>query len=266
MVYLLSLFFVSHSPESFTPKFSELFQLSVVIAVEFAYANGEKEAENYWNAVSRGDAYPPTSARSHVEKFTKGLLDRLFFTAKLVEFERSAVNKTEDDQMLSLYEKSRRFWRQRQIHKAVEGLREWRLSFAKQIQERDTSYARQLKDLATVNVDKRILCVRGLLHQESLSRELQQIGVDFDSYRFKEPYAYSIAESVTLASLHGKAVEDETLIRLHIEEDYADREIVTGNFNYDTRQRIKRKVLSMNQADIRAYIASMKLEQDQDHR
>jgi hypothetical protein len=257
---LLSLFFCSHSPESFTPKFDELFQLSEIIAVEFAYVNGEKEAENYWNAVSRGDDYPPTTAQSHVDKFTRSFLDRLFFTTKLVKFELSAVNKTEDDRLLSLYEKSRRLWRQKQIRKAVEGLREERRNFALQIQERDASYARQLKSLVIANVDKRILCVRGLLHQESLSRELQQIEVAFDSYRFKEPYVYSIAELVTIASLHGEVVKDDTLVRVHIEEDYADKEISTGNFNYETRLRIREKVLSMTQGNIDEYIGSMKVE------
>jgi hypothetical protein len=96
--------------------------------------------------------------------------------------------------------------------------------------------------------------------QEPLSRELQQIGVAFDSYLIKEPYVYSIAESVTIASLHGEVVKDNTLVRLLIEEDYANEEIIPGSLNYETRLRIREKVLSMRQADIDEYVGSMKVE------
>jgi hypothetical protein len=249
-------------PESFTPKFDELFQLAEVIAMEFAYANGEGQEEEFWNAVSRGEALPPASILSSFGKFTKGFLDRLFFAgkSKSVEFERSPVKKTEDEQMNSLYQEARRLWRQKQVPKAVEGLRKWQQVFAMQIQKRDISYSHQLQSLATETAAKRILCVRGLLHEESLSRELRHIGVVFDSYLFKEPYVHSIADSVTIASLRGEVVEDDTLVRLLIEQDYADKEIIADNYRYETRLRIREKVLSMNQPEIDEYVASMKVE------
>jgi hypothetical protein len=107
--------------------------------------------------------------------------------------------------------------------------------------------------MATENADKRVFCVRGLLHRESLQRELQQRRVIFDSYGFKEPYVYSIAESVTIAFLHSDEVADDTLVRLHIELDYQG---IAENLNHETRQRIREKVLSMTQADINDYIRS----------
>ncbi len=57
--------------------------------MEFADANGEQEVEHFWNAVSKGKVFPPQSTLSPFEEYTKGILDRLFFTNKLVEFERS---------------------------------------------------------------------------------------------------------------------------------------------------------------------------------
>ena len=82
----------------------------------------------------------------------------------------------------------------------------------------------------------------------------------FDSYLFREPYVYSIAESVTIASLHGEIVTDNTLVRLLIEEDYASKEISVGNFNYETRLSMRERVLSMTQSNVDEYIASMKVE------
>lgn len=204
----------------------------------------------------RGDAFPPTSTLSAFEEFTKGLLERLIFTNKFVAFERSAVKKTEDEQMNALYQEARRLWRQKEILRAVAQLRKFEEEFALQIEKRDVSYAQQLQSLSTKNADKRILCVRGLLHRESLSRELQQRSVAFDSYRFREPYVYSIAESVTIAFLHGEGVEDCTLVRLLIEQDYANKEIAADNFTYETRQRIREKVLTMTQADVDGYMDS----------
>lgn len=255
---LLTLSFVSHSPESFTPRFDELFQLAEVIAMEFADANGEQEQEGFWNAVSRGEKLPPSSTLSPFEEFTKGLLERLFFANKTVEFERSAVKKTEAEQTDVLLQEARKLWRQKQIQQAVGVLRKFEREFALQIEKRDVSYSQRLQTVATENADKRILCVRGLLHREPLQRELQQRRVAFDSYLFKEPYVYSIAESVTIAFLHGEGVGDDTLVRLHIEQDYSNKEIAAGNFNYETRQRIREKVLSMTQADIDEYVGSMK--------
>jgi hypothetical protein len=257
---LLSLFFVSHLPESFTPKFDELFRLAEVIAMEFADANGEHEQEDFWNAVSRGDALPPASTLSPFEEFTKGLLERLFFTKKTVEFERSAVKKTEAEQTDALLQEAGKHWRQKQIPEAVGLLRKFEEQFALQIVKRDVSYAQRLQTVATENANKRILCVRGLLHREPLQRELQQRGVTFDSFQFREPYVHTIAESVTVAFLHGDRVANDTLVRLRIEQDYSNREIAAGNFNYETRQRIREKVSSMTEADIDQYIASTKLE------
>ena len=167
---MLSLFFVSHLPESFTPKFDELFQLAEVIAMEFAYANGEREQEDFWNAVSRGSVLPPASSLSNFEEFTKGLLERLFCTDKLVRIERSPAKRTEDEQMNSLHLEARRLWRQKRVEDAIQGLRKWQKEFTLQIQRRDISYAQQLQNLVTKSADKRLFCVRGLLHRECLSR------------------------------------------------------------------------------------------------
>lgn len=261
VTYLLSLFFVSHLPESFTPRFDELFRSAEVIAMEFADANGEQEQEDFWNAVSRGKKLPPASTLSSLEEaFTKGLLDRLFFTKKTVEFERSPVKKIQAEQTDALLREARKLWRQKQIKQAVELSRKFEREFALQIGERDVSYAQRLQTVATDNADRRILCVRGLLHRESLQRELQQRRVAFDSYQFKEPYIYSITDSVTIAFVHGDGVSDDTLVRLHIEQDYSNKQIAARNFNHQTRQRIREKVLSMTQADIDEYIRSMKVE------
>jgi hypothetical protein len=254
---MLSLFFGSHLPESFTPKFDELFQLSEVIAMEFADSNGEREEEGFWNAVSKGNALPPSSTLSPFEEFTKGILDRLIFTNKRVEFERSAVKKAEAERTDVLLQEARKLWRQKQTQQAVGVLRKFEQEFALQIGKRDVSYAQQLQSLLAENADKRILCVRGLLHRESMQRELQQRRAAFDSYSFKEPYVYSISESVTIAFLHGDEVRDDTLVRVHIEQDYSSKEIAAGNFNYETRQRIREKVLSMTQGDVDDYTASM---------
>lgn len=253
---MLSLFFVTHHPESFTAKFDELFEFSEIIAIEFFYANGEKSEEDYWNAVSRGDADPPLRA----EQFTKGLLERLSHTEMRVEFERSPVKKSETDQTDALRQEARKHWRQKQTEQAVGVLRRFEHEFASEIEKRDASYGQQLHDLSTKNPDKRILCVRGLLHQESLSRELQRRRVAFDPYRFKEPYVYSIAESVTVAFLHRDEVADDMLVRLHIEQDYSEKEIAADNFNYERRQAIREKVQSMSQAELAEYVASMKIE------
>lgn len=225
--------------------------------MEFAYADGEQEVEDFWNAVSKGNALSPPSSLSPFEEFTKDILDRLSFTNKRVEFEKSPIKKTEDSQMDALVKEARTLWRQKQTQQAVGVLRKFEQEFALQIEKRDVSYAQRLQMMATENADKRLLCVRGLLHREQLERELQQRRVTFDSYLFKEPYVYSIAESVTIAFLHGDAVADDTLVKLHIEQDYSNKEIAAENFNYETRQRIREKVLSMTQADIDGYIASM---------
>jgi hypothetical protein len=223
--------------------------------MEYADANGEQEEEDHWNAVSRGDI---TSAQVP-DEFTKGLLDRLFRTNKLVEFEKSPVKKTEANQTEALLHEARRFWRQKQTQQAVGVLRKFEQEFALQNEKRDVSYAQQLQTTVTKNAGKRILCVRGMLHQESLERELQQRRVTFDSCLYKEPYVYSIAEYVQIAFLHGERVGDDTLVRLHIGLDYSNKEIATENFNYETRKRIREKVLSMTQADIDWYMRSMKL-------
>lgn len=228
--------------------------------MEFAYANGEQEQEDSWNAVSRGDAIPTASSLSAFEEFTNGLLERLNFSNKSVAFERSAVKRAEDEEMNALYQEARRLWRQKEILEAVVQLRKFEEEFALQIEKRDVAYAQQLQSLSTKNANKKILCVRGLLHQESLSRELQRRGVVFDSYLFREPYVYSIAESVTITFLHGEVVEDDKIVRLFIEQDYANKEIAADNFTYETRQRIREKVVTMTQADVERYMGSMKLD------
>lgn len=84
---------MSHLQESFTQRFDELFQSSQIIAIEFADANGEQEQEAFWNAVSRGEQYVPTTMQSQFSEFTRELLERLISTNKMVDFERSPVKK-----------------------------------------------------------------------------------------------------------------------------------------------------------------------------
>lgn len=255
---MLDLFFVSHSPESFTPESDKLFESAEIVAMEFADPEGQEEEEGFWNAVSRGEAFPPRGTLSPLEQFANGLLGRLFLTKKTIEFERSAIKKTETRQADTLLQEARKFWRQKRTLQAVRLLREFEKEFASQIEERDISYAERLQTLATGNAEKRILCVRGLLHREPLERELQQRKVAFDSHVFRDPYVYTISESVTVALLHRGEVADDTLVRLHIEQDYFNKEIAAGNSNYETRQRIRQKALSMTQTDIDEYIRSMK--------
>jgi hypothetical protein len=83
---MLTLFFVSHHPESFTEKFEELFEASDILSSEFAYSNGEREQESLWNNVSQGLDIPLRST-SIFGGFTDGLIDRLLSSNKLVKFE-----------------------------------------------------------------------------------------------------------------------------------------------------------------------------------
>jgi hypothetical protein len=84
--------------ESFTPRFDELFELTQVIAMECADANGEQEEEGFWNAVCRGEKFLSSSDFSHLSAFTQGLLDRLLSSNKTAVFERSPVTKDEAEQ------------------------------------------------------------------------------------------------------------------------------------------------------------------------
>jgi hypothetical protein len=247
---LLDIYFGPHLPESLTTYFERLLQSADMVAMEFAASNGEQDEERQWNAISRGDRLPPTTAFSELEEFTYGLLERLFLTNKLVVFEKSPVKKDEMEHLQSLYEESRIHWEKREIDKAVQLLREYELGFASQIPRRDMEYALQLRDLMTRYTGKRILAIRGILHDETLPRILDEKGISYAPHLFRESYAYSVAEEVTRSIIQGEAIRDATLVRRHIEQDYIFK---AGSHDYDTRLRVKERVLSMSQSDVENY-------------
>lgn len=250
---MLKIYFGTHLPESLTSQFDRLLQCTDIVAMEFACSNGEQEEERNWNAVSRGEDLPPTTALSELEEFTNGFLGRLVLTNKLVVFEKSPVKKNEQEQACSLYDESPRQWALREIDKAVQLLRKCETDSSSRILRRDIAYAQQLQSLTTEYTGKEMLCVRGTMHYETLPIILGEKGINFRSYLFKEPYTYSLAEEVTRAIVHGQTVSDEILMRRHIEEDYTFQ---VGSHNYETRVRIREKVLSMNKTDIDRYIAT----------
>jgi hypothetical protein len=246
---MLKVYFVPHTNEAFTTQFDELFSWSYVLAMEFAYSNGDQDVEKYWNEVSRGVRLHRASALSPQEEFTDGILGHVQLTFKPVEFERSPVKKSEMERTNDIFDEARKLWKSGEIDKALNRLDVFEREFASHIDRRDRYYSRQLQVTVKKYSEKNILCLRGVLHSETLPRLLRDLGVGFSSYLFTETYVHPLAEEVTANLLQSQPISRDTLMRRHIEQD-----LLAGRYEYKTKLAIKEKVAAMKQAEIEEYV------------
>jgi hypothetical protein len=253
-IKLMELYFAQHLLEAFTPLFDKLLGQTEILAMECACCDNAEEVERYWNAVSNGEAIHRSSALSPMEEFTDELLDRLMLQNKVIIFERSPFKKSDQDRADDLYEESRTFWECGEIEKAVRRLGEYDRELASQSVQRDIEYSKQLKSLTNKYPGKTILCSRGIVHFETLPILLSQQGVSFSSYLFTEPYVHPFAEEVVVRLIKGQEVSDKALMLRHIEQDLI---FEAKSYDYETKIKIREKVLSMSEDGLKSYVAKI---------
>jgi hypothetical protein len=193
---LLKLYFATHLVEAFTEQFDELLSWAEIFAMEYAYSDDVEEAEKSWNAVSNGEEAPSTSGLSPMQEFHDGLLNRLKLKHKSVVFEKSPFKQTDQLLVDAVIAEARRFWALGEKEKAVRRLFDYLREFASQSIQRDFDYSLQLHGLTAEHAEKKILCLRGPLHYDTLPVLLRRDRVDFNSYLFTEPYVPPLSEAV----------------------------------------------------------------------
>lgn len=247
MIWLLKLYFATHLVEAFTKQFDELLSWAEILAMECACSDDAEEVEKQWNSVSNGETTPSPTGLSPIEEFTDGVLNRLMLKHKLVVFEKSPFDKSNEESVDAMYHEARSLLASGEIEKSLRRLDEYEREFASQSIQRDLVYSSQLRSLTTEHAEKAILCLRGPVHYDTLPILLRRDEVDFSSYLFTEPYVQPLGEVVVSRIIHGQALDDDTLTRIQIYQDFV------STYDYKSKLECSEKALAMTVSQIEDY-------------
>jgi hypothetical protein len=258
---MLRIFFGPHSLDTFTLQFDQLLEWGDVLAMEYAYANGETEVGQYWTDVAQGRTIFTESGLPG-EEFRDCFLGRLselsLTKSRVVVIERSPIKKIDEENLVGLYNESRESWSKVDVSLAVLKLRAHDQQFAEHQKQRDISYAQQLKGIVATYSDKSVLCYRGALHYETLRPLLIKENVKFESYLFCSPYLPPFGEEITKMFIDGRHVNDEIMMRRHIEQDLLFNRLKLQAYSYKRALEVRNEVTAMSRREIDTYISRLK--------
>jgi hypothetical protein len=244
----LKIFFAPHLPEAITPNFCGLFQQCQVFALEHSSFDEVDDKEVEWNDAAQGiEEYEP-SPLSPFHLFSAKLAKTVFNSRKSVVLERSPITNSEADTTTSLFTKSRNYWGRAKFEDATRLLGEYLESFAAECDLRDRSYASQLRDMLGRFRDQKILAMRGALHYEILPDLLDGLDVQCENMTWIPNCVFTLLEEGTLRLLHGGKIDQDELVRIHIQADFTPVEPP-----YSAMLAARNKVGAMSAKDVTNY-------------
>jgi hypothetical protein len=256
----LDIFFCHHTKEAFTLEFGKLFSRANVLVVENGFDDGTaSNLERAFNKLSQGLLTIEQMQRNtrtdpqHLDYgFYKGLQTTTYKSKKNIILEHTPLTKKDNERWT---EALKLLNTKKELSTALPEYRRYLKLMAADQGKRNISLGRQLQNLTSTNVGKRILLIIGGGHERPLKKCLSDVAVSFGSYYMVTPMKVDIKSELMTKFELDEYVSDMDILQAMAENFMHQEAEKVGYLPHAKRVSMSESVRGMPRELLEKYVA-----------